>query len=192
MDTDINTNLSASAPTDRQTDYTLFDDIKDIASALLDLLLWIARASPTNLIARLSGRHFDPEGCPLPEWDYNAEQAAVREILDVQEVDGVEETIGGFKIGYNGEFVYSASKSKAEVKAEKEVAKPGEVKITEREWEELKNYDPPLLNIPLARKVKNYLLQDMNDREISILTGYKPATVKHYRLALQKAAKQTT
>lgn len=64
-----------------------------------------------------------------------------------------------------------------------------EIGITRAEMDALKNYDPPLSNASLAGKVKTHVAASKSDYEMAVLTGYAETTVKHYRLALEKAKK---
>lgn len=107
-------------------------------------------------------------------------------------VEEIEAKEGGFPVGFDGQLIRGEGQTRADVKAFKEAEKMAEkmAEITRNEVAIMAAYDPPLHNIALARKVKAYLQEGKTDYEIAALTGYAQATVKHYRLALEKAAKE--
>lgn len=100
-------------------------------------------------------------------------------------MEDFEAKSGGFPVGFDGDLIRGEGQTKADVMAVKEAEKTAE--ITRREVEIMAQYDPPLHNVALARKVKAYLQGGKTDKEIAALTGYAVTTVKHYRLALEKA-----
>lgn len=150
---------------------------------LYDLLLWIARFNLTKFIARIVGRSFDPEGSRLPEWNREA-------TTPPPDVDDIDVSEGGYPIGFDGDLIRSEKTTKARATAEKKLEQQEEISI--EEWEIMKNYNPPLLNIPLARKIKRYWREGHTDRDAAMLSGCSPSYAKHYRLAFEKAARQTT
>lgn len=166
--------LSPSAP---EFILLLLDEIYEI-------VLWIASFSLTRTIARITGRHWDPNGSRLPEWNYQPITTPVPEI------DGAEGTDGGFPVAF-GPFgiEYSEPVSKAQVSAAQKVEA---FEITPEEWAVMKAYNPPLLNIPLARKIKRYRAEGRTDHEAAALAGCSLSYARHYRLAFEKATRSTT
>lgn len=146
--------------------------------------LWrVARFSPTEFLAKMLGHGFDPDGSRLPEWELKPDRPKITEIDDI-EVKG-----GGFPVGYDGNLIRSEPVTKAQVRAEKDAAAYDE--LTDAEKEALINYTPPLLNFPLARKIKRHLLEGKSDYEAALLAGCKQSYARHHRLAFQRAAKNT-
>ena len=177
MDTDNNANLSASsAQTDRQTDYTLFDDIKDIGKALWWMLYGIATFNYTEFLCRLLGHGFDPEGSRLPEWNIDPnEQPFV--VLQNECVHPEGEGVAIYdKVLYANAKEVSKDPWNAEI-------------LTQAEIMSLFNYNPKLTNTSFAKQVKHYLKMGKTDHEIAVLSKYAEKTVKHFRLALEKAYK---
>lgn len=154
-----------------------------ICEGIGHILYRVSQFNLTETICRILGHGFDPEGCRLPEWDYKPAAAESREILDVADTEGGEQVIGTFVINSNGELKYSTG---AEVKSKVEPM----VELTDAEWEEMKNYNPILLNRPLAKKLKYHWLNGASDKEAGILAGCSQSYARHHRLAFEKAAKK--
>lgn len=156
--------------------YTITDDIRDITSAIVDTLRWFASFSLTDLICRIMGRGFDPEGCTLPEWPVDVPAETPFVILPNQHVQPEGE---GWAV-YDG-VIYANAKTVGR--------EPWQVEtLTVAEMIALQGYNPSLRNIPLARKIKYLLKQGQTDAEIATAVRYTPAYVKHHRLAFEKAA----
>lgn len=175
-----------SAKQDHQYDKLLSPSAGEFVLLLLDelydLTLWIARFNLTKLIARILGRSFDPDGSRLPEWNRKA-------ATPPPDIDDIDVPAAGFPIGFDGDLIRSEGTTKSSVTAARMVEKQEE--ITTEEWGVMKNYNPPLLNIPLARKVKRYWKEGRSDHEASVLAGCSLSYAKHYRLAFEKAARAT-
>lgn len=159
---------------------TIADDIRDITAALVDTFRWITSFSLTDFLCRIMGHGFDPEGCLLPAWDYKpTAEGESRQILDVADIDGGEEVIGAFTVEPNGDMRYAD----APIRKMEQM-----LELTDQEWEEMKDYDPPLLNRHLAKKLKYHWKNGASDREAGILAGCSVSYARHHRLAFQKAA----
>jgi len=140
----------------------------------------VATFNVTNFILTSLGHGFDPDGSRLPEW--------VQETTQPPAADDVEIKSGGFPIAFGKDGLeYLEPPPLPQAKAEKQVQEQAE--ITEAEWNALKNYTPPLLNVSLARKIKTYLAEGKTDYQIGLLADCKQSYARHYRLALQRAAK---
>lgn len=166
-------NSSENNPT--QT-YTIEDDMTDIVNALIDIVRWSASFSLTDFICRLLGRGFDPEGCSLPEWKFDASPETPFVILPNQHV---QQEGDGFAV-YDG-VIYTNAKTVGREAWEIET-------LTVQEMIAMQQYNPVLRNITLARKIKYHLKQGKNDSEIGRVLGYATPYIKHHRLAFEKAA----
>lgn len=170
-----------------QYDRLLSPSPAEFTLLLLELfapLYWrIRNLRPTETIARLLGHGFDPEGSKLPPWELKGDRQPIY-------ADETEIRDGGFAIGYgkNG-LEYSEPTTKAQAKAEKTAE--DRVGLTYEEREIMKAYNPPLLNIALACKIKQYWLAGHSDKEVAILTPCSRSYAKHHRLAFEKARKTT-
>lgn len=163
---------------------TPFELVLFICEGIGNFMWRIAQFSPTNTIATALGHGFDPDGSILPEWEFKPDRVPI-------ETDEVEIRSGGFPVGYGKDgLVYAEPITKAQAVAEKKVQTQTE--ITAAEWDEMRNYNPPLLNIPLARKIKRYWQEGRTDHEAAVLSECSVSYAKHYRLAFEKAAKKTT
>lgn len=165
-----------SAANDPARTYTIEDDIRDILSALIDILRWIASFSLTDFICRLLGRSFDPEGSKLPEWNFDAPKAEAFRILHDEHIQPEGD---GYAI-YD-KVVYGNAKVTNREEWENE-------RLTLEEVIALQQYKPALLNTSLAKQVKYYLKKGSKDRQIAVLSGYAEKTIQHYRLALERAS----
>ena len=161
-----------------------------LLSVLAAVLLWpsrllwrgilaVSRFDLTEFICRLFGAGFDPNGCKLPEWNYQPSTSKQVRPMDFEEIK-----TGGFPNEYDGALKYSSPETIAEQRAQRAFKSVG---LTEKERECLKEYNPPLLNATLAEAVKRLILEGKTDREMAILLNYSESTVKHYRLALERA-----
>lgn len=176
MDTDIKTNLSASAETDGRTDYTPLADIRDILNALWWMLYGIGTFNYTEFVCRLLGHGFDPEGSRLPEWNIDP-NAPPFVVLPNECVHPDGEGVAIYdKVLYTNAKEVSKDPWSAEV-------------LTQAEIISLFNYNPKLTNTSFAKQVKHYLRLGKTDHEIAVLSKYAEKTVKHFRLALEKAYK---
>ena len=142
---------------------------------LYDLFLWITSFSLTRTIAKLSGRHWDPEASRLPEWkmrDQAPFQVLANEYIHL-EGDGQALAV------YDG-VVYRNAKI---------VGGSEEEGLTGPELIALQNYNPPLRSLTLAKKVKRYMAEGNSDQQIAALANCGVSLARHYRLALTKANK---
>ena len=140
----------------------------------------VATFNVTNFILTSLGHGFDPDGCRLPEWPAKQDKPTV--------TDDIEVSAGGFPVAYDGELRRSEPVTRAQAAAAKKVEK---VEITESEWHELKNHNPPLLNVALAVKIKSHWLAGRTDHEAGVLAGCSTSYARHHRLAFEKAAKSS-
>lgn len=146
--------------------------------------LWrLYRFSPTNFLASALGHGFDPDGSRLPAWELKPDRPMI------PQTEEIEVKSGGFPVGFDGNLIRSEGTTKAQEAAAKQVK--DQAQITDDEWKAMQNYNPPLLNIPLARKIKTYWLEGKSDYEAAVLAGCSESYAKHYRLAFQSAAKTT-
>jgi len=136
----------------------------------------VATFNVTSFILTSLGHGFDPNGSRLPEWPAKSPVPIVADEIEVQG--------GGFPVAYDGELRRSEPVTKAQAAADKKVDK---VQITESEWHELKNYNPPLLNTALAVKIKTHWLAGKTDHEAALLAGCSTHYARHHRLAFEKA-----
>lgn len=139
----------------------------------------VATFNVTNFILTSLGHGFDPDGSRLPEWKEKPKPIVPDEI----ETHG-----GGFPVAYDGELRRSEPETRQQAKAKNEVEK---TEITREEWEIMKVYNPPLLNIALAAKIKGYWQDGKSDKEIAPLVGYGVHYVRHHRLVFEKVAKSS-
>lgn len=137
----------------------------------------VATFNVTNFILTSLGHGFDPDGCRLPEWKPKEK---------VPEADEIETHGGGFPVAYDGELRRSEPETRPQAKAKNDADK---TEITPEELEIMKGYNPPLLNIALAAKIKRYWQEGKTDKEIAPLVGYGVHYVRHYRLVFEKANK---
>ena len=204
MNTD-NTHANLSASADKHTDTAtgaahasadgqVIDYEKLLSPSPLEFILlileifaqfiWrVARFSPTTHLCNMLGHGFNPEGSRLPERELKQDRPAIPETHDI------EIKAGGFPVGYgkNG-LEYSEPVTKAQATAERKVQ--DQVELTEAEWDVMKNYNPPLLNVALACKIKAHWLAGRSDKESAILADCSLSYAKHYRLAFERAARR--
>lgn len=143
---------------------------------LYDLACWVCSFSLTRTIARLLGRHFDPNGSRLPEWkirDQAPFQVLANEYIHLED-DGQALAV------YDG-VVYRNARI---------IGGTEEEGLTGAEIIALQQYNPPLRSLTLARKVKRCMAEGNTDQEIAALANCSVSYARHYRLALTKANKQ--
>lgn len=154
-----------------------------LSGELYDTCRWVLRFNLTRTIARLLGRDFDPAGSRLPEWKRTSPSAPPAP------GDDIIIHAGGFPVGFDGAIIRSEDTTRAIATAAKTVA--SQVEISPEEWQEMKTYNPPLLNVALARKIKTCWQQGKTDHEASVLAGCSLSYARHYRLAFEKASRRT-
>ncbi len=151
-------------------------DLYAILSAILDLLQWAATFSLTDTICRILGRHFDPDGSRLPEWNIDPDEKP----FVILPNEGAQQE--GEGVAIYDKVLYTNAKEVSKEPWATEV-------LTQTEIISLFNYNPKLTNTTLAKQVKHYMKAGKTDHEIAVLSKYAEKTVKHFRLALEKANK---
>lgn len=116
-----------------------------------------------------------------PKW-WNTKPEAVPE----QEEITVRE--GGFKVAYDGQWIYSNGETKADAKGWKDVGSP-DSGITEADYGEMLAHVPTLRNVVLAKQIKPMWKQGKKYKEIAALCGCSEQYVKFYASAFARAAK---
>lgn len=143
-----------------------------ILDELYDIARWVCSFSLTRTIARILGRHWDPDGSRLPEWKVSETPFKIVANEYIR-LEGDQFAI------YDG-VVYNNAKIVG--------ASPDEdTQLTAAEIACLQNYQPPLRNLTLARKIKRLLSEAKSDYEIALLAPCSESYVQHHRLALKKA-----
>lgn len=140
---------------------------------IYEIVLWIASFSLTRTIARITGRHWDPEGSRLPEWK-------VREVAPFQVLanEYIHLDDDGKNLAVYDGVVYRNAKI---------VGGDEEEGLTGAELVALQQYNPPLRSLTLAKKVKRCMAEGNTDQEIAALANCSISYARHYRLALKKA-----
>lgn len=169
----------ATAKQDRQNPETLLSPTAGefvllLLDELYDLVVWVFSFSLTRIIARITGRHWDPEGSRLPEWKAAEETPFKIVANEYIRVEGDQFAIYDGVVYNNARVVGGADE---------------EVQLTVAELATLQQYDPPLRNLTLARKIKRLLGEGKSDYEIALLAPCSESYAKHHRLALEKAGK---
>lgn len=156
-----------------------------------------------DALVNMSGRGFNPDACPLPAFKPKQENRAAlpkkeKKPVDVRD-DGLltdDEMLNWRYYGYGDkgrERVETAIKDTRTSKAveidfdEMPVDSYG---ITEREYGEMKAYNPPLSDLRLASIVKAERAKGSKKKtwaQVAIETGQSEQHIKHYSSALEKA-----
>lgn len=124
----------------------------------------------------LSGSKFDPDGCQLPSFSAPSRPAAK---VPKKEVKA---DTGGDWVGWDGGKLHSEG-SKAITDNYEDYG------LTEREYGEMREYDPPLRNLDLASRIKRKKADGLTLKEIARDLKRDEQTVKHYSSALYRASK---
>ena len=159
-----------------------------LLSVLAAVLLWpsrllwrgilaVSRFDLTEFICRLFGAGFDPDGCKLPEWNYQPSTSNGERAFEIRANEYIE--ANGETVAIWDGVVYK----NATIKEGKSA-----VNLTQAEIEAIADYkNPTLKNLTTASGVKEWLAKGKSDYEIGLLVGCGQSYARHYRLALQKA-----
>lgn len=131
-----------------------------------------------NIAVGISGNTFNPEGCRLPSFAPPKPPPTAK----IPKKEG-EKSKGGFWVGYDGQNMYDSGTNQIEMD---DYASHG---ITEREYGEMLNYDPPLRSLELAGKVKAAKERGMSLAEFAKGRKESLSLIKHYSAALSRAKK---
>ncbi len=130
-----------------------------------------------TLAVSISGNEFKPDGCRLPSF-------APPKPPPTAKVPKKEEkkNKGGFWVGFDGQNIYDEGSNKVS-----DDDNPGSYGITEREYGEMLNYDPPLRNLELAAKVKAAKERGVSLADFANGRNESLSLIKHYSAALSRA-----
>ncbi len=154
-----------------------------------------------NAIAEMSGNGFNPHGCPLPAFKPKQENRAAlpkkeNKAVEVRD-DGLltdEEMLDWRYYGYGDEgreriaIATKDTRTSRSVEIDFDEMPSDMYGITEREYGEMKAYNPPLGNIKLASQVKTMKAKGLTLAEIAVQLGQAEMTIRHYSSALFKAS----
>lgn len=127
-------------------------------------------------IVGMLGNKFDPDGCQLPSFSAPKRPAAT---VPKKEVKA---DAGGDWVGWDGGKLHSEGGKAITDNYE-------DYGLTEREYGEMIEYDPPLRNLDLASRIKRKKAEGLTLKEIARDLKRDEQTVKHYSSALYRASK---
>ena len=154
-----------------------------------------------DALVNMSGRGFNPDACPLPAFKPKQENRAAlpkkeKRPVEVRD-DGLltdDEMLNWRYYGYGDkgrERVEAATKdtrTSRAVEVDFDEMPVDSYGITEREYGEMKAYNPPLGNLKLAAQVKAMKAKGDTLAEIAAQLGQAEMTIRHYSSALFKAS----
>ena len=154
-----------------------------------------------NALVEFSGHGFDPNGCKLPAFKPKSENRAKlpeqpKKVSDLVDDDLLtdEEMYDWRYYGTGKETAARIAKMKTETRKSKAVVidfdeMPADMYgITEREYGEMKAYNPPLNNLKLASQIKAMKAKGQTLADIAAQLGQAEMTVRHYSSALFRAS----
>lgn len=160
---------------------------RDIADAIADIAAWIWRGIRRDfamfahdfrsLFAKKDPRRFATKP---PDWWHKGANP-----VDVPDGEKSNAKEGGFKVGWNGEWLLSEQQTAAEARGWDELQK--EAKITPAEYGEMLAHFPKLTNVTLAGEIKSYWLQGKKYRDIATLCGCSEQYVKYFATCFERA-----
>jgi len=153
-----------------------------------------------NAIAEMSGNGFNPHGCHLPAYKPKQENRATlpkkeKKPVEIRD-DGLltdEEMLDWRYYGYGKEGRERIAAATKDTRTSKAVEidfdeRPSDMYgITEREYGEMKAYNPPLGDLKLASEIKR-MKPTMTLKDIAQVLGQTEQMVRHYSSALGKAS----